>query len=246
MAQQQRLLNIAPFPYFYGRPGDDPDTYMDLFQIVATANELSQNKYLTSFPGNLVGNAGEWYAILNPRPVIWEELRTAFLTKFRPQAFQNNLMDQLRNFCMGPYENVDAYYTRLKSLLHKWHNHQMPNSFILNSFIRGLVHPDCIYQIKIANLDTLEAAYLLAKRWKEVRGISNYEQNYIEQDANFYPIGINPNSIYNQPGMDSNGRDYYLKRVINPTPLAIRPPQDERTQPLTIMPTKDNAQIKEI
>jgi hypothetical protein len=65
---------------------------------------------------------------------------------------------------MGPYENVDAYYTRLKSLLHKWHNHQMPQSFILNSFIRGLVHPDCIYQIKIANPADLDTAYVLAKR----------------------------------------------------------------------------------
>jgi hypothetical protein len=120
-------------------------------------------------------------------------------------------MDQLGNFRMGPYENVDAYYTRFKSLLHKLHNHQMPDSFILNSFIRGLVHLDCIYQIKIANLDILEAAYLLAKRWEETRDIPNYGQNYIEQDANFYPIGINPNSVYNQPSMDSYRRDYYPK-----------------------------------
>jgi hypothetical protein len=41
-------------------------------------------------------------------------------------------------------------------------------------------------------------------------------------------MGINPNSVYNQPGMDSYGRDYYPKRIINPTPLAIRPPQDVR------------------
>jgi hypothetical protein len=79
-------------------------------------------------------------------------------------------MDQLGNFSMGPYENVDAYYTRLKSLLHKWHNYQMPDPFILNSFIRGLVYPDCIYQIKIANPADLEVAYLLAKRWEEARG----------------------------------------------------------------------------
>jgi hypothetical protein len=44
MAQPQRLLNIAHFPYFYGRHGDDPDAYVDRFQIVATANELLQNK----------------------------------------------------------------------------------------------------------------------------------------------------------------------------------------------------------
>jgi hypothetical protein len=40
MAQPQRLLNIAPFSYFYGRPRDDPDAYVDRFLIVATANEL--------------------------------------------------------------------------------------------------------------------------------------------------------------------------------------------------------------
>ena len=66
MAQPQRLLNIALFPYFYGRLGDDPDAYVDRFQIVATANELPQNKYFISFPGNLIGNAGEWYATLDP------------------------------------------------------------------------------------------------------------------------------------------------------------------------------------
>ena len=33
MSQQQRLLNIAPFPYFYGRLRDDPNTYVDRFQI---------------------------------------------------------------------------------------------------------------------------------------------------------------------------------------------------------------------
>ena len=121
MAQPQRLLNIILFPYYYGKPGDDPDAYEDHFQIVATANELPQDKYLTSFLGNLIGNASEWYATLEPRPATWDDLRTTFLTRFWPQAFQNSLMDQLGNFHMSPYENVDAYYTRLKSLLHKWH-----------------------------------------------------------------------------------------------------------------------------
>jgi hypothetical protein len=105
---------------------------------------------------------------------------------------------------------------------------------------------NCIYQIKIANPDILEVAYLLTKRWKEAKNIPNSEQNYIEQDANFYHIAINPNSVYNQPSMDSYGRDYYPKTVINPTPSAIRPPQDVKTQPLTIMPARDDAQTKEI
>jgi hypothetical protein len=73
----------------------------------------------------------------------------------------------------------------------------MLDSFILNYFIQGLVHPIYIYQIKIANPATLEDAYLLAKNWKEAKATPIYEQNYIEQDANSYPVGINPNSVYN-------------------------------------------------
>ena len=95
MAQPQRLLNITPFPYFYGRSGNDLDAYVDRYLIVTTANELLQEKYITNFPGNLVGNAGEWYATLNPRLVNWEGLRDAFLARFRPQPFQSSLMDQL-------------------------------------------------------------------------------------------------------------------------------------------------------
>ena len=95
MAQPQKLLNIAAFPYFYGRPGNDPNAYVDQFLIVATANKLPQAKYITSFLGNLVRNAREWYATLNPRPENWEGLRDAFLGRFRPQAFQSSLMDQL-------------------------------------------------------------------------------------------------------------------------------------------------------
>ena len=46
--------------------------------------------------------------------------------------------------------------------------------------------------------------------------------------------------------MDSYGRNYYPKRVINLTPLAIKPPQDVRIQPLAIILAIDDAQTKEI
>jgi hypothetical protein len=178
MAQPQRLLNIAPFPYFYGRPGDDPDVYVDRFQTVAIANELPLNKYLTSFPGNLVGNAREWYATLNPRPPDWEGLRDAFLARFRPQAFQSSLMDQLGYLQMGPNEDVDAYYSHLRSLLHKWHNHGMPPEYLKNQFIKGLLNPECIVMVNMASPATLEEAYNTAKRWEESTMRAHYGYNY--------------------------------------------------------------------
>jgi hypothetical protein len=121
---------------------------------VATANDLPEAKYITSFPGNLLGNAREWYATLNPRPAEWQALRDAFLTRF-----QSSLMDQLGYLQMGPEENVDAYYSRLRSLLHKWHNHGMPPNYLKNQFIRGLLSPECIVMVNMSNPETLEDAY---------------------------------------------------------------------------------------
>ena len=46
--------------------------------------------------------------------------------------------------------------------------------------------------------------------------------------------------------MDSYGRDHYPKKIINPTPLVIRVPQDVRMQPLAVMLAKNDAQTKEI
>jgi hypothetical protein len=62
-----------------------------------------------------------------------------------------------------------------------------------------------------------------------------------------YPfLGGDPQSVYNQPGMDSYGRDYYPKRVLNPQPLAIRAPLDIRPQPLAIKATPEDSNTKEI
>ena len=139
---------------------------MDWFLIVATTNELPQAKYITSFPENLIGNAWEWYTILNPRPEHWEGLRDVFLVRFRSQAFQNSLMDQLGYLQMSLEENVDAYYSRLRSLLHKWHNHGMPPHYLKNQFIRGLLNPECIVMVNMSNPNILKEAYNTAKRWE--------------------------------------------------------------------------------
>ena len=142
---QPRMMNIAPFPIFYGELGEDPDAYLERFQVVATANDQPQRKWATSFPGNLLEEAQRWYTSLNPRPNDWDDLRNNFLNHFRPQAYHNALQDQLQSFQMYPQESIASYYTRLKTLLRKWHNHGLSNAWITNTFIRGLLDPMCIY-----------------------------------------------------------------------------------------------------
>jgi len=175
------------FLFFYGEPGEDPDAYLERFQVVAIANDLAQNKYVTSFPGNLLGEAQRWYSSLNPKPNTWNDMKDEFLNQFRPQAYHNALQDQLQSFQMYPNEPIAGYYTRLKNLLRRWHNHGLPESWITNIFVRGLLEPMCIYQIKLSDPQTLEAAYTAARTWEEAMQRSNMIGQSKYQILIFYP-----------------------------------------------------------
>lgn len=114
-----RLLNVAPYPMFYGLLGTDPNQHIDRFKIVAIANQLPTNLFLSTFPSTLLGGAGRWYSILPNVPLTWDALCKEFLLRFRPKSFRHNLIDRVCTIKMGPHETIDAYYTRMNSLLHR-------------------------------------------------------------------------------------------------------------------------------
>ena len=68
MHPKPRVLNIAPFLYFYRRPRDDPNAYVDRLVVVVGANQLLEANCFTYFLDNLLSIAREWYANLQPRP----------------------------------------------------------------------------------------------------------------------------------------------------------------------------------
>jgi hypothetical protein len=87
---------------------------------------------------------------------------------------------------------------------------------------------------------------ILLNDGKESTMRTHYGYNY-KQELLPYPfLGGDPQSFYNQLGMDSYGRDYYPKRVLNPQPLAIRAPPEIRPQPLAIKTTPEDSNTKEI
>ena len=57
-----RILNVAPYPLFHGHMGTDPDQHVDRFIIVANANQLPQNLYLSAFPSTLIDAVADWYS----------------------------------------------------------------------------------------------------------------------------------------------------------------------------------------
>ena len=52
-----RILNVVPYPLFHGHMGTDPDRHVDRFVIVASANQLHERLYLSTFPSTLIDAA---------------------------------------------------------------------------------------------------------------------------------------------------------------------------------------------
>ena len=52
-----RILNVAPYPLFHGHMGTDPDRHVDRFIIVASANQLPERLYFSTFHGTLIDAA---------------------------------------------------------------------------------------------------------------------------------------------------------------------------------------------
>ena len=54
-----RVLNVAPYPLYHGHMGTNPDRHVNRFVVVAHANQLLENLYLSTFPSTLIKVAAD-------------------------------------------------------------------------------------------------------------------------------------------------------------------------------------------
>jgi len=79
-------LNLVTLPQYYGQAGSNPHHYLNWFNVVCATNFIPEANYLTTFPTTLLEIAQEWHLFNGPF-ATWNELRDAFLARFRPLAF---------------------------------------------------------------------------------------------------------------------------------------------------------------
>ena len=75
---------------------------------------------------------------------------------------------------MGTNKSIDSYYIQMNSLLRRWHSNNMPNNFLVNTFIGGVWHDALRINLQQQNCHDVLRAYTLAKTWKEVRINTNF------------------------------------------------------------------------
>ena len=114
----------------------------------------------------------------------WNALRNVFLERFHPRSFVLGLIDRIRTIKMGVNEGIDSYYTRMNTLLRRWNNNNMPNNYLVSTFIGG-VWPEALQiYLREQNPSDLTTAYTLAKTWEEARISTDFSQY---EDLDLYP-----------------------------------------------------------
>ncbi|GKB85110.1 reverse transcriptase domain-containing protein [Tanacetum coccineum] len=91
------------------------------------------------FPLSLTGKAKTWLDELKEGTIeSWDELRTAFISRFFPPALFDRLLGEIRAFFQHEHETLTDAWIRIKEMLRSCHVHNLTKGNIIKIFYHGL------------------------------------------------------------------------------------------------------------
>ncbi|GJY52148.1 reverse transcriptase domain-containing protein [Tanacetum coccineum] len=136
-------LTLVKGNKFDGRTKTDPHKHTheflgicNMFKYRDTGNEVVR---LMMFPLSLTGEAKTWLDELNEGTIkMWDELRTAFISRFFPPALFDRLFGEIRAFSQHENESLTDAWLRMKEMLRNCHGHNLSKGNIIKIFYHGL------------------------------------------------------------------------------------------------------------
>ncbi|GJS37786.1 reverse transcriptase domain-containing protein [Tanacetum coccineum] len=136
-------LTLVKGNQFDGRTKTDPHKHIheflgicDMFKYRDTENEAVR---LMMFPLSLTGEAKTWLDELNEGTIeTWDELRTAFISRFFPPTLFDRLLGEIRAFSQHENESLTDAWLRMKEMLRNCHGHNLSKGNIIKIFYHGL------------------------------------------------------------------------------------------------------------
>ncbi|GJS44860.1 reverse transcriptase domain-containing protein [Tanacetum coccineum] len=135
-------LTLVKGNQFDGRTKTDPHKHIheflgicDMFKYRDTENEAVR---LMMFPLSLTGEAKTWLDELNEGTIeTWDELRTAFISRFFPPALFDRLLGEIRAFSQHENESLTDAWLRMKEMIRNYHGHNLSKGNIIKIFYHG-------------------------------------------------------------------------------------------------------------
>nr|GEY55248.1 reverse transcriptase domain-containing protein [Tanacetum cinerariifolium] len=136
-------LTLIKGNQFDGRTKTNPHKHIHQFLIICemfkyrdTNNEAV---LLMMFPLSLTGEAKTWLDEHDEGTIeTWDELRTAFISRFFPPAFFDRLLREIRAFSQHEKESLTDAWHRMKEMPRNCHGHNLSKGNIIKIFYHGL------------------------------------------------------------------------------------------------------------
>ncbi|GJT72446.1 reverse transcriptase domain-containing protein [Tanacetum coccineum] len=136
-------LTLVKGNQFNGRTKTDPHKHIheflkiyDMFKYRDTENKAVR---LMRFHLSLTGEAKTWLDELNKGTIkTYDELRTAFISRFFPPALFDRHLREIRAFSQHENESLTDARLRMKEMLQNYHGHNLSKSNIIKIFYHGL------------------------------------------------------------------------------------------------------------
>src|SRR3954463_2609653 len=163
-----------------------------LFKLAGVTMKFFMKKL---FSVSLKDKASDWYKLLDNSDLFeWKELMSLFYAKFYPFREIHQDRNYIYNFWSRGGESIAQAWGRLKSLMLKCPNHELPKEIILTNFYARLYRQDkemfdasssgAFPKRSVEEMwDLIEMIHNNTKYWEIDKGIEpviNYEHDYIE------------------------------------------------------------------
>ncbi|KAH7372581.1 hypothetical protein KP509_17G011300 [Ceratopteris richardii] len=197
---QRISIHLGDFTKFSGAWDEDPDSFIQLFEVTCEANEVvDQGQRLRIFQAILRDEAANWYGNLTPQECgTYQMLKEAFLAKFRRQGFQDRLAQQMDYLRQGVNESIDNYIERMETLVRKMGANAPNDETLKRRFITGLRDPTAQQHISLTRPATLIDAKEQAGLWEEVQLCQQRKMELL-----YEPMGGQGNVPMKDPGQGS-------------------------------------------
>src|SRR5215213_5206898 len=97
--------------------------------------KLGRNYWKKLFVMSLSGKAAHWYKLLKDgRSLDWKDIVPLFYSKFYPPSEIHKDRNRIYNFWPHDGESIAQAWERLKTLMLKCPNHELPGNIIIDNF----------------------------------------------------------------------------------------------------------------
>lgn len=228
-------IRLADFAQFAGHWDEDPDAYLQKFEVTYVANEIvDDDQKLHILPATFKEEATSWYGNLDVgQRATYPLLRDAFLNKFRRQGFQDRLAQQLDYLLQGVNESIDNYIQRMETIVRKMGANAPNDDTQKRRLVDGLRDIEAQKYVGLRRPADLAAAKQEARNWEEVQ-ISQQRRRELLHGPTGVPTSYNSLSTQGQT-MNSGATQPQV--VVNTNPTPYMPHNPYMTAPVYMLQT---------